>query len=106
MAATEYDGRPGPQVGMSGAWRPDLKRWGKPHYLAIAEALAEGTSDAAAQRQTVGVWRSIQASLRHPIANYVKAKGHDVGDVVAKADALDEELKQRIAAGEDADDPE
>lgn len=41
MAATEYDGRPGPQVGMSGAWRPDLKRWGKPHYLAIAEALAE-----------------------------------------------------------------
>lgn len=24
-----------------GTWRPDLKRWGKPHYLAIAEALAD-----------------------------------------------------------------
>ncbi|WP_132255649.1 PLP-dependent aminotransferase family protein [Methylobacterium segetis] len=27
--------------GGAGAWAPDLKRWGKPHYLAIVEALAD-----------------------------------------------------------------
>lgn len=39
MRPTERDG----QAGMRGvaAWTPDLKRWGKPHYLAIAEALAD-----------------------------------------------------------------
>ena len=25
----------------AGAWTPDLRRWGKPHYLAIVEAIAE-----------------------------------------------------------------
>lgn len=40
MGSTERDERPGPS-GSTGHWTPDLKRWGKPHYLAIAEALAE-----------------------------------------------------------------
>ncbi|MEQ4600114.1 MAG: GntR family transcriptional regulator, partial [Methylobacteriaceae bacterium] len=26
---------------VSGAWAPDLARWGKPHYQAIVESLAE-----------------------------------------------------------------
>ncbi|GMA74292.1 hypothetical protein GCM10025880_07090 [Methylorubrum aminovorans] len=26
---------------MGGGWTPDLKRWGKPYYRAIAEALAD-----------------------------------------------------------------
>jgi len=32
--------RPGPDRAQ-GPWTPDLRRWGKPHYLAIVEALAE-----------------------------------------------------------------
>jgi hypothetical protein len=40
MKATERDGRSGLQNAVTGAWIPDLKQWGKPHYLAIVEALA------------------------------------------------------------------
>ena len=41
MKATERDGRSGPQNTAAVAWTPDLKQWGKPHYLAIVEALAD-----------------------------------------------------------------
>lgn len=41
MKQTERDGRSDPQNVPSGTWTPDLRQWGKPHYLAIAEALAE-----------------------------------------------------------------
>ena len=41
MASPERDGRPGPWNGAAEAWTPDLKRWGKPHYRAIVEGLAE-----------------------------------------------------------------
>lgn len=41
MRGTEREGRASPQNVAAGAWAPDLKRWGKPHYLAIAEALAD-----------------------------------------------------------------
>lgn len=41
MRAARRAGPPGPRDVGSGAWAPDLKRWGKPHYLAIAEALAD-----------------------------------------------------------------
>ena len=37
MSRIERDGR----SGGAAAWTPDLKRWGKPHYLAIVEALAD-----------------------------------------------------------------
>ncbi|KQT61006.1 GntR family transcriptional regulator [Methylobacterium sp. Leaf456] len=40
MAATERGGDAGPE-GAARGWAPDLKRWGKPHYRAIAEALAD-----------------------------------------------------------------
>ncbi len=40
MPATERDGGAGPGGGVERGWTPDLKRWGKPHYRAIAEALA------------------------------------------------------------------
>ncbi|VUD70431.1 2-aminoadipate transaminase [Methylobacterium symbioticum] len=30
-----------PRDGMTVIWTPDLKRWGKPHYLAITESLAD-----------------------------------------------------------------
>ena len=40
MKATERDGRSGLQNAVAGAWIPDLQQWGKPHYLAIVEALA------------------------------------------------------------------
>jgi DNA-binding transcriptional MocR family regulator len=41
MKPMEREGRPAPQNGAADPWTPDLKRWGKPHYLAIAEALAD-----------------------------------------------------------------
>lgn len=41
MASPERDGRPGPWNGATAAWTPDLRRWGKPHYRAIVEGLAE-----------------------------------------------------------------
>ncbi|WP_267356601.1 MULTISPECIES: PLP-dependent aminotransferase family protein [unclassified Methylobacterium] len=41
MKPTEQAGWPDSRTGAADAWTPDLKRWGKPHYLAIAEALAD-----------------------------------------------------------------
>ncbi len=41
MTSATRDGRPAPSDVLGGMWTPDLKRWGKPHYLAIAEALAD-----------------------------------------------------------------
>ena len=41
MTAPQRNGHPGRESGRSGVWTPDLKRWGKPHYLAIVDALAE-----------------------------------------------------------------
>jgi DNA-binding transcriptional MocR family regulator len=41
MKATEHEGRSGAQNAAATAWMPDLKQWGKPHYLAIVEALAD-----------------------------------------------------------------
>lgn len=41
MTSATRDGRPAPSDVVGGMWTPDLKRWGKPHYLAIAEALAD-----------------------------------------------------------------
>ena len=41
MKATKRGGTTSPHDVMAGGWTPDLKRWGKPHYLAIAEALAD-----------------------------------------------------------------
>lgn len=41
MKATKSGGTTSPHEVMAGSWTPDLKRWGKPHYLAIAEALAD-----------------------------------------------------------------
>lgn len=41
-------------------WTPDLKRWGKPHYLAIAEALAE---DIRTGRLTAGTRLPAQRAL-------------------------------------------
>ena len=48
-----------PDVG-GGMWLPDLKRWGKPHYLAIAEALAD---DIRTGRLTVGTRLPTQRAL-------------------------------------------
>lgn len=45
---------------MTGIWTPDLKRWGKPHYLAIAEALAE---DIRTGRLTTGTRLPTQRAL-------------------------------------------
>lgn len=41
MTSTGRDGCPKPTDVLSGPWTPDLKRWGKPHYLAIVQALAD-----------------------------------------------------------------
>ncbi|MGX7708738.1 aminotransferase-like domain-containing protein [Methylobacterium sp. Gmos1] len=41
MRAMERGGRAGPRTVTTEAWAPDLKRRGKPHYLAIADALAD-----------------------------------------------------------------
>ncbi|MDV2985460.1 UNVERIFIED_CONTAM: PLP-dependent aminotransferase family protein [Methylobacteriaceae bacterium AG10] len=41
MTSSERDGRQASLAGVTGAWTPDLKRWGKPRYRAIVEALAE-----------------------------------------------------------------
>lgn len=41
MTLPQRNGPPGFQSGRAGLWTPDLKRWGKPHYLAIVEALAD-----------------------------------------------------------------
>ncbi|WP_232627652.1 aminotransferase-like domain-containing protein [Methylobacterium sp. Leaf118] len=41
MKATKRGGTTSPHEVTAGHWTPDLKRWGKPHYLAIAEALAD-----------------------------------------------------------------
>ncbi|MCJ2058516.1 PLP-dependent aminotransferase family protein [Methylobacterium sp. J-048] len=60
MTSPERDERPNPQKGGAGAWTPDLKRWGKPHYLAIAEALAD---DIRTGRLTVGTRLPTQRAL-------------------------------------------
>jgi DNA-binding transcriptional MocR family regulator len=60
MKATERDGRANPQNVMSGDWTPDLKQWGKPHYLAIAEALA---NDIRTGRLTPGTRLPTQRAL-------------------------------------------
>ncbi len=60
MNATERGGEAGPQNGVTGAWTPDLKRWGKPHYLAIAEALAD---DIRTGRLTAGTRLPTQRAL-------------------------------------------
>src|ERR1700760_3376914 len=41
MKASGRGGRASPQNAAPGAWTPGLKQWGKPHYLAIVEALAD-----------------------------------------------------------------
>jgi DNA-binding transcriptional MocR family regulator len=41
MKVTKRGGTMSPQGVVAGGWTPDLKRWGKPHYLAIVEALAD-----------------------------------------------------------------
>lgn len=41
MTAADRDGRACSQVGGPARWTLDLKLWGKPHYLAIADALTE-----------------------------------------------------------------
>ena len=41
MTSATRDRRPAPSDVVGGMWTPDLKRWGKPHYLAIAKALAD-----------------------------------------------------------------
>ncbi|KAB1069987.1 aminotransferase-like domain-containing protein [Methylobacterium planeticum] len=60
MTSPERDGRPGAQGGVAGRWTPDLKRWGKPHYLAIVEALAE---DIRTGRLTAGTRLPTQRAL-------------------------------------------
>ncbi|KST60435.1 GntR family transcriptional regulator [Methylobacterium sp. GXS13] len=60
MTSPERDERPKPQTGGTGAWTPDLKRWGKPHYLAIAEALAD---DIRTGRLTAGTRLPTQRAL-------------------------------------------
>ncbi|MCJ2142852.1 PLP-dependent aminotransferase family protein [Methylobacterium sp. E-066] len=60
MTSPERNERPNPQRGGTGAWTPDLKRWGKPHYLAIAEALAD---DIRTGRLTVGTRLPTQRAL-------------------------------------------
>ncbi|MET0742594.1 MAG: PLP-dependent aminotransferase family protein, partial [Microvirga sp.] len=60
MTSPERDERPKPQNGGTGAWTPDLKRWGKPHYLAIAEALAD---DIRTGRLTAGTRLPTQRAL-------------------------------------------
>src|SRR3954452_11188450 len=41
MRSLELDGHTGTASAAPSQWIPDLKRWGKPHYRAIVEALAE-----------------------------------------------------------------
>ncbi|MEE7494479.1 PLP-dependent aminotransferase family protein [Methylobacterium oryzae] len=41
MRALESGRRSVTRSGTADSWTPDLKRWGKPHYLAIADALAD-----------------------------------------------------------------
>lgn len=41
MRSLEPDGHAGTASAAPSQWIPDLKRWGKPHYRAIVEALAE-----------------------------------------------------------------
>ncbi|SDA14353.1 DNA-binding transcriptional regulator, MocR family, contains an aminotransferase domain [Methylobacterium sp. UNC378MF] len=41
MMPTERRGRSGSQAGGGDLWKPDLTRWGRPHYLAIADALSD-----------------------------------------------------------------
>ncbi|MEL6061694.1 MULTISPECIES: aminotransferase-like domain-containing protein [unclassified Methylobacterium] len=41
MKPTGQEGQPDGRTGAADVWTPDLKRWGKPHYRAIAEALAD-----------------------------------------------------------------
>ena len=41
MDASGREGWSGALDRVSAAWTPDLKRWGKPHYLAIVEAIAD-----------------------------------------------------------------
>ncbi|MGU3286312.1 aminotransferase-like domain-containing protein [Methylobacterium mesophilicum] len=60
MTSPERDERPKLQNGGTGAWTPDLKRWGKPHYLAIAEALAD---DIRTGRLTAGTRLPTQRAL-------------------------------------------
>ncbi|MCJ2124441.1 PLP-dependent aminotransferase family protein [Methylobacterium sp. J-077] len=60
MTSPERDERPNPQNGRAEAWTPDLKRWGKPHYLAIAEALAD---DIRTGRLTAGIRLPTQRAL-------------------------------------------
>ncbi|MBA9068284.1 DNA-binding transcriptional MocR family regulator [Methylobacterium sp. RAS18] len=60
MKATKRGGTTSPQDVTAGGWTPDLKRWGKPHYLAIAEALAD---DIRTGRLTPGTRLPTQRSL-------------------------------------------
>jgi DNA-binding transcriptional MocR family regulator len=60
MTSPERDERLKPQNGGARAWTPDLKRWGKPHYLAIAEALAD---DIRTGRLTAGTRLPTQRAL-------------------------------------------
>ncbi|MCJ2069514.1 PLP-dependent aminotransferase family protein [Methylobacterium sp. J-030] len=60
MTPSERDERRNPQAGGAEVWTPDLKRWGKPHYLAIAEALAE---DIRTGRLTAGTRLPTQRAL-------------------------------------------
>jgi DNA-binding transcriptional MocR family regulator len=60
MTSAVRDGRPTPTDVVSGMWKPDLKRWGKPHYLAIVEALAD---DIRTGRLTVGTRLPTQRAL-------------------------------------------
>ncbi|WP_426313012.1 PLP-dependent aminotransferase family protein [Methylobacterium fujisawaense] len=60
MTSPERDERPNPQTGGVGLWVPDLKRWGKPRYLAIAEALAD---DIRTGRLTAGTRLPTQRAL-------------------------------------------
>ncbi|MCJ2049144.1 PLP-dependent aminotransferase family protein [Methylobacterium sp. J-070] len=60
MTSPERDERPNRQTGSARTWAPDLKRWGKPHYLAIAEALAE---DIRTGRLTAGTRLPTQRAL-------------------------------------------
>ncbi|GJD44868.1 Histidinol-phosphate aminotransferase [Methylobacterium cerastii] len=60
MTSATRGGRPVPSDIVGGMWTPDLKRWGKPHYLAIAEALAD---DIRTGRLTVGTRLPTQRAL-------------------------------------------
>ena len=60
MTSITRDGRQKPSDVLGGIWTPDLKRWGKPHYLAIAEALAD---DIRTGRLTVGTRLPTQRAL-------------------------------------------